>query len=415
MSKKQSRFQGSKNQIYKVQSIETRNGSDLSSNVYQASPSHNPTHPLPNINSTPPSNPSCQYNSPSSIGRPNNVNKLTVEQKCIQLGQCYYGAGSQQVNRLDTVRLAIPDSIIKKSACKGRKLGIHYIGYDTWKHCQIWEFSAKILKANYPDLISKHNISQFVAEINESELLSVDMDEFYNQVMVLSADFAIDLLFDDINEVLETLCNCVLSLHWFRQPYQRGVVKESVLFRSKARHKSSVQFYDKSAELRRPENLELMRHIDPSYFEKRLRAEFRFKKMDGFRSVWGFPSKNKFPLLKDLLESNINIPLTQFKKIIELEYYQSCTDSEFANIFERVHQLKKHNDRKDLAYWYMVVKNFKENRDDIDSFLRINSKSIDRDRKKLSRYLATILQVTKSQTSRIIKILLKVFGESNGK
>lgn len=338
-----------------------------------------------------------------------------VEQNCIQLSQCYYGAGSQQVNKLDTVRLVIPDRIIIRSASKGKKLGIRFIGYDTWKRSQVWECSAKILKADYPDLISKNNVDQFVWAINKSELLQVNADEFYDQTMVRSADFPFDFAVDDKQDVLLGLTNCILSPHWFRQPYQRGIVKESVLFRSKARHKSSAQFYDKLAELQLPENLELMKHINPNYFIDKLRAEFRFKKMDGFRSFWGFPAKNQLPLLKNLLESNINVPLTQFKRIVDLKYYQDCPDSEYADIFEKVHQLAKRSDRKELAYWHMVVKNFKENRDEIDSFLRENSKSIDRDRKKLSRHLVTILQATKSPTTKVIKTILQAFGESNGK
>lgn len=338
-----------------------------------------------------------------------------IEQKCMQLGQCYYRADSKQTNKFDTIRLAIPDNIIKRSASKGKKLGIRFINYDTWKHCQIWEFSAKILKANYQDLISKYNIDQFVSEINKSKLLDVSEDEFYNQVMVVSADVAIDLPFEGISEILGALCNCVLSLHWFRQPYQRGVIKESVLFRSKAKHKSSAQFYDKSAELHRIENLELMKYIDPSYFDNILRAEFRFKKMDGFRSVWGLPAKNQFPLLKDLLESNINVPLTQFKKIVQLNHYLDCPDNDYADIFEKIQQFPKRCDQKELAFWYLLIKNFKENRDDIDSFLRVNSKSIDRDRKKLSKHLATISQTTKSPTTQVIRTLLQAFGESYGK
>jgi hypothetical protein len=343
------------------------------------------------------------------------TNESQIEQNCMQLAQCYYGAGSQQVNKLDTVRLVIPDRIIIKSASKGKKLGIRFIGYDTWKRSQIWECSAKILKENYTDLISKNNVDKFVWAINKSELLQVNVNGFYDQTMVRSADFPFDFAVDDKQDVLLGLTNCILSPYWFRQPYQRGFVKESVLFRCKARHKSSAQFYDKLAELQLPENLELMKYIDPTYFDNILRAEFRFKKMDGFRSVWGFPPKNQFPLLKDLLESNINVPLTQFKKIVDLKYYQDCPDSEFADIFEKVQQLTKRGDQKELTYWYLVVKNFKENRDDIDSFLRVNSKSIDRDRKKLSKHLVTILQTIKSPTSKIVKTILQAFGESYGK
>lgn len=351
----------------------------------------------------------------SSSLSPSNNQSGQCEQNCIQLEQCYYEAGSHQVNKLDTIHLAIPEGIVNKVVRRGKRLGISYMGYDSWRHCYYYEVSAKILKAKYSDLISKYNIRQFIQELNKSRILEVNEDAFYDQVMATFTDFTIDIPRDNKPETFLTLTNAVMSPRWFRQPYQRGEVKESVLFRSKAQHKNSGQFYDKSVELLRPENRELLEHIDLDYFNDKIRCEFRFHCMPGFRAMFGFPPTNQYPLLKDLLESNINVPLTQFRNIIDLKYYQVSPNSEFADIFEKMLQIPDRNKQKELAYFYIYVNKFKENRDDIDSSMRVNSKTLYRDKKKLSKYLPILLQTMKSPTAKEIKSLLRAFGESNGK
>jgi hypothetical protein len=340
------------------------------------------------------------------------INNIGYEQIRSLVGQCYIAApGNPPLLRLDSVALAIPSNIITLSIKKGKTLGLHYIGYDTFKSAEIWDCSAKVLKESYADLIHRNNIDLFVSSINGSGVLKVDPSKFYDKAMVLTADFTLDLHFEDPNAALRELSICPISRYYYRQFYGRGYIRETVLFCRKAKSKASVSFYNKYIELDNKENAQLLSYIDHEVFKNIIRMECRFNTLEEFRKVFGDFPRYEQPMLKDLLESNANPFLSRFNQIVDFNAYKKevsgIDNSNVLNIFPL---LKDRREHRYFCFIYTLYQVFGGNIDDINGYLKVNSKSLARDREILKQYLPYITSISNKTSVNIINSILEKIG-----
>ena len=226
----------------------------------------------------------CNYPSLSDSHLPLTSVNGQIEQKCNSLGYCYT-TGITQTNRVDTLWLAIPDRVIETATRKGSVLGLKFRNYDYRNKCEFWQCSAKLLKSDYFELIYKDNIQQIISAINNSGLLKVNEQEFYNNVRVLFADFTADIKIENKQNMLSTLSTCVINKPWRRDPFQKGYAYETILFVSKAKHRNSLKFYDKFSEMFQHTDDEILQYIDIHKADNLLRVECRCKNLDAFRNV----------------------------------------------------------------------------------------------------------------------------------
>jgi hypothetical protein len=343
---------------------------------------------------------------------PLNSDNYTV-QKPANFGYCY-ATGGNQGNKFDTLLLAIPDSIILKSARKGKVLGLQYVRYNYKKKYEIWQCSAKILKGNYFDLIHKGNIASVIDAINHSGLIEVKVNGFCELVKVLRADFTCDIKVKNLQELLLALSTCCIRSNYQRQRYQRDFVRETVLFISTSENRNSMCFYDKYEEMLRHPQDEILQYVNLEDAKNLLRVECRFKKLKGFRNVIGIPQINHSLYLNDLLETNTNVFLMMFSQIVDFALY---TEKPTGNkhIVEKILHIPKLNESYKFAYWYLVYKFFAGDKDNIDSYLRLRFKRPSIAKEQYTKYLPKIIAFTDQNTKSKIVDLIGLLNEPYNK
>ena len=65
------------------------------------------------------------------------------------------------------------------------------------------EFTSKILKDKFIELINKDNIKECISNINQLNICQLDVDDIINNSEVVKCDITKDIIYDNINEITE--------------------------------------------------------------------------------------------------------------------------------------------------------------------------------------------------------------------
>lgn len=92
-----------------------------------------------------------------------------------------------------------------------------YIAVSYIKQTLTLEFSSKILKEKYPDLITKDTIKECLANINQLNICNIDIDSILSNGAITSADVTYDanlILNDNLLDTLNSQVNNYRRFKW---------------------------------------------------------------------------------------------------------------------------------------------------------------------------------------------------------
>lgn len=211
---------------------------------------------------------------------------------------------------LDRLSLSIPSWLITDWTNEDREYDSRYtdlpyhllIKYDgRFRNYKI-EFSAKILRDRYPELITADNVVDCLNIINTLGICTIDVDGILREGKVIGADFTKDVpltVFPNIEDMrkLKTVLKLAINNYdrWNCANYRNGgmVISNAV---NDGRWRRRLTVYDKADELRLSTNRPFLTSLEDSeslmeYFRGRVRFElrattqFQLRKWLGVREV----------------------------------------------------------------------------------------------------------------------------------
>lgn len=178
------------------------------------------------------------------------------------------------------------------------------------------EFSAKVLKKDYPLLISENTIEQALGEINRTEFIRLDLTKVLDRAVVLRCDVTKDIhLENDVEHYIESLSH-ISSIDPRYTLDKNASGKTGLTWNrygktKKTRHRFTL--YGKESDMRLAKNKELREFVLPSDFENVLRFEDRETNFENMRELFSLGDGS--PFLRNVL---------------------SCRDNPYVRIFDSV-------------------------------------------------------------------------------
>lgn len=194
---------------------------------------------------------------------------------------------------LDKLSLSVPCGLIRWSGGQ-REYNSKYTGLPyhliivyshTYRAYKI-EFSAKVLRDRYPELINTYNIRDCLNAINAIGVCALDVESIIREAKVIGADFTKDIRIGDIpnvSNVKEVKSVIRLSINnysrWNCANYKGGGIVVSNAVTDKRRRKR-LTVYNKGYELGLSDNRHFLNSLQDSerlkeYFRERVRFELR--------------------------------------------------------------------------------------------------------------------------------------------
>ena len=169
-----------------------------------------------------------------------------------------------------------------------------YIAYNQQYRSYKVEFSAKILKDRYTELINRNNVRDCLNALNDVGAFSINVDRVINEAKVIGADFTKDVRLeglhaDNMADVKSIVRLSIYNYDRFNYAnFKSGGIVVSNSVKNKRRRKR-LTIYSKADELRLAENrpfLASLNDIDRlrEYFSDRVRFELRATTQDQLRS-----------------------------------------------------------------------------------------------------------------------------------
>ena len=164
-----------------------------------------------------------------------------------------------------------------------------YVKVDYEHHEAIIEFTGKILKDDYPELINKDNIGRCFDHINLMGFCRVDANMVLEHGEVCSMDITKDVPCTDVAALSEWLRTHIVNHRKYLARNIGGNLTIEKNVRTKA-YRRRLTVYDKEKELRRADNQDFMASLtDPecllSYFRGRIRFEYNLNTKQSIRQV----------------------------------------------------------------------------------------------------------------------------------
>lgn len=191
-----------------------------------------------------------------------------------------------------------------------------YIAVSYPKQTLTIEFSSKILKENYPNLISKDTIKKCLTNINQLGICEIDVDSILSEGAITSVDvtYDVDLILNDT--LLDALNSQVNNYRRFKWTHYD---KEGITFTKDVKSKDCAEtiiLYNKEKEICTSHNKDFLNSLSQSqqikeYFKGKTRFEITLdtpKKIMSYLNL----TDTKIP---SILNSNANPILIQFDRV----------------------------------------------------------------------------------------------------
>ena len=183
-------------------------------------------------------------------------------------------------------------SIIKDGVIQEQKYSIQspyslYIEADYQKRELILEFSGKILKDDYPNLIHRNNIHLCLSNINDLGLCKLDIDGILADGEIVKADVCQDVEYADCKALTEKLRAGVgnFKKYLVRNIGDNFVIEKNVQTKG---YKRRLTIYDKAKEIQKANNRSFLSTLDNpqlllDYFDGKIRFELNLNSKEQIR------------------------------------------------------------------------------------------------------------------------------------
>lgn len=191
-----------------------------------------------------------------------------------------------------------------------------YIAVSYIKQTLTLEFSSKILKEKYPDLITKDTIKECLENINQLDICNIDVDNIILNGVVTSVDITRDtdlILDDNFLNALNTKVNNYRRFKWTHYD------KEGITFTKDVKSKDcteTITIYNKEKEIEASHNKDFIKSLSQSqsiveYFKGKTRFEIT---LDTPKKIMNYLNLADTKITS-VLNSNANPILMQFDKV----------------------------------------------------------------------------------------------------
>ncbi|MCM0207404.1 hypothetical protein J8L09_16240 [Bacteroides fragilis] len=178
------------------------------------------------------------------------------------------------------------------------------------------EFTSKILKDKFIELINKDNIKECISNINQLNICQLDVDDIINNSEVVKCDITKDIIYDNINEITEYInINRSNYQKWNCKNLNNGLILENIA--ATPRNKKRITIYNKEKEIKKSENIPYLNILSDKnkvfeYFKNKIRFELNINTKIQIRKLLSISNNN----LLDVLSSNENPIITIFDEAI---------------------------------------------------------------------------------------------------
>ena len=191
-----------------------------------------------------------------------------------------------------------------------------YIAVSYPKQTLTLEFSSKILKENYPKLISKDTIKECLININQLDICEIDVDNILAEGAITSVDVTYDTNFILDDEALNALNSQVNNYRRFKWTHYE---KEGITFTKDVKSKGcteTITLYNKEKEICTSHNKDFLNSLSRpqsiiDYFKGKTRFEITLDTPQKIMKYLNVADTKIFTVLN----SNTNPILTQFDKV----------------------------------------------------------------------------------------------------
>ena len=191
-----------------------------------------------------------------------------------------------------------------------------YIAVSYPKQTLTLEFSSKILKENYPKLISKNTIKECLTNINLLDICEIDVDNILAEGAITSVDVTYDTNFILDDEALNALNSQVNNYRRFKWTHYE---KEGITFTKDVKSKGcteTITLYNKEKEICTSHNKNFLSSLPRpqsivDYFKGKTRFEITLDTPKKIMSYLNLADTK----ISSVLNSNTNPILTQFDKV----------------------------------------------------------------------------------------------------
>ena len=191
-----------------------------------------------------------------------------------------------------------------------------YIAVSYVKQTLTLEFSSKILKENYPDLISRDTIKKCLTNINQLNICNIDVDSILSNGVVTSVDITYDadlILNDNLLDALNSQVNNYRRFKWTHYN------NEGITFTKDVKSKDcteTITLYNKEKEICTSHNKNLLNSLSQpqqimDYFKGKTRFEIT---LDTPKKIMNYLNLTDTKIFS-VLNSDTNPILILFDKI----------------------------------------------------------------------------------------------------
>ncbi len=206
------------------------------------------------------------------------------------------------------------------------------------------EFTSKILKDNFIDLINKNNIHNCFNNINNLGICKLDIDNIINDSFICKCDVTKTFLYPNIKDIKQTVeLNISNHKKWISEQYENGgVVIKNVV--STPRSKKRLVFYDKFKELDKSENKPFLNALSNKkdvleYYKGRIQAELNINTKVQIRKYLNITNNN----LINVLNANTNPISLVLDEAVKFNHNINISNSKTLKELEREALLEKYN------------------------------------------------------------------------
>lgn len=242
--------------------------------------------------------------------------------------------------------------------------GLKQIQYSPITEKVILEFSAKILRKHYYDLLSLDTLEHAVKVINSTGAICLDTDNFTHSADVLKIDFCTNIkVGKDLQDYLNFLA-CVNAPNYRTDIYKKHAVIQSIIYKSVSKTaKNRLICYNKFAELSNKnakfDGLKLEQFAGVLRVERNLTDLKSIRKITGkTNSLVDCLTVETLPnveLLNEIIMSKKHKTFTNSgAKFILHNFGYECLLKEYDNDMHQIYELLKQNMNRQSAYRQII-------------------------------------------------------------
>lgn len=233
----------------------------------------------------------------------------------------------------------VKDDCIKKYKFTSLSPYLLYVEVDYFDHELVLEFSGKILKDDYPQLINKNTIRQCLDNINQLGLCNLNIDGILSYGDVVKADVCCDVDYPNTQELSHLVRSNIGNYKKYlaREVGGNLIVEKNVTTKGCQRR---LTIYNKELELQRACNRKFLEVVEDNdklidYFNSRTRFELNLNTKEQLRktlhisdtSIWAVLNSDANPIwemldkaLVEVSDAGVCHSLNELKNLLLLEY-----------------------------------------------------------------------------------------------